>query len=524
MKKRFNYNYVVVLLVFFVLLIVSSSQITIGKFHVVPYRSHMSALQTLAQNIFLSNAYVQETIKKNERYIITRVDQVLASYANQYPDCNVDICYQVDMYNLERAETTTGIVEVQNKTLKTWFTQPYTHPIIDAEMQKTTEQIIINSNFLTRFLKSNIPDMSMHAMNAGVINSPCQATGLCAAVTYQLGLKNFWVFVDLASARVVGTQWTQLRPSPVMPPNATNQPQPTCPPPAKLSKDDWQLGYEVTKTEGLAVYNVRYKGKVVVNDARVLQWTVNYGVGGFEDSGGCAAAASSYGNTQVLPLKQNGKVVGFELVQDFRMLNWGDNCAYRYENRYEFYKDGTLKMRSGAYGRGCGIEAAYRPLWRVNIPKTYTQFWLKEKSKDWVQQPIEGWWYQQTSGEMRWKFTDKSGIQGYTIDSDTSANLNQGDQPFVYITRHKLSEGDVAVGLLARCCSKDYQQGPHYFTDGESVLNTQFVVWYVPQLYTSDVKGKENCWVEAVTPKEISYPCFGGPIFQPIENASAPSP
>ena len=52
----------------------------------------------------------------------------------------------------------------------------------------------------------------------------------------------------------------------------------------------------------------------------------------------------AYGGPEVEPIVENGEEIGFALVQDFRQLGWPMPCHYRYEQRYELYRDGRFRV------------------------------------------------------------------------------------------------------------------------------------------------------------------------------------
>jgi len=55
----------------------------------------------------------------------------------------------------------------------------------------------------------------------------------------------------------------------------------------------------------------------------------------------------------------------------------------------------------------------------------------------------------------------------------------------------------------------------------ENIVNTDIVVWYVPQMKNDDTKGHEYCWAESYLENGVYktkvYPCMCGPMFVPIK-------
>jgi hypothetical protein len=212
---------------------------------------------------------------------------------------------------------------------------------------------------------------------------------------------------------------------------------------------------------------------------------------------------------------------GFEVVQDFRMSSWGQPCNYRYEQRYKFYTDGSFRIVAGAYGKGCyGDTAAnYLPVMRIDVAAQQDDgnnlaVW---DGANWVPQTTEFWEAQSAvvNGELqRWWVTGPAGA-GYRIAPGQGqfADGGRGDDAYFYATQHKAAEGDLDMGSsIGSCCTNTYEQGPHNYVNGESLVDTNLVLWYVPQLFTDLSAPDYYCWTVNVNE---TYPCFGGPQFTP---------
>ena len=106
----------------------------------------------------------------------------------------------------------------------------------------------------------------------------------------------------------------------------------------------------------------------VATRLKLAEWHARYpGNWGYRDYTGCGGGGGGfaiypYGNTQIRTLYDHNNVaIGFEVVQDFRMSNWGADCNYRYEQHFEFYMDGRYRVKVAAYGRGCGDNQQAKP-------------------------------------------------------------------------------------------------------------------------------------------------------------------
>lgn len=311
----------------------------------------------------------------------------------------------------------------------------------------------------------------------------------------------------------------------------------SCPLPGNISQDGWQMAYAVTNSDGLEVYGASYNGRSVLTSAKVVEWHVDYGNNGFRDSPGCGNGAGGfpippYNDTQTLPLVENNMPVGFELVQDFRMSNWGQNCNYRYEEHYQFYADGRFRVFLLSFGRGCGTTPIYRPLIRLDLALGDDEhnFYAPFDGQSWPILNTEAYFVPYAeAGHGPHGYTpegytaaifDGSG-QGYWLEPSQGqfGDGGRGDNPFIFVTQHHANEGDsdMAAFPANTCCFNDYRQGPHVYLNHEATADTNLVLWLLPQAQTDAVADEDGryCWTVTGEPTPETYPCAMGPMFVP---------
>jgi hypothetical protein len=212
------------------------------------------------------------------------------------------------------------------------------------------------------------------------------------------------------------------------------------------------------------------------------------------------------------------------------MSNWISDCNYRYEQHFEFYTDGRFRVKTGAFGRGCGnnqlSEATYRPVVRMDLAvhEDAANTFSTWDGSQWVIQNTEGWWLQSapytTEGYLYRIEHENSGFAYYMEPGQGQfGDFGTGDNAFTYLTLHRASEGDADTGALGTCCNTNYQQGPHTFVNGENVRNKNLVLWYVPASETITTWAVNNgfgerqyCWTDSAT---LNWPCWSGPMFTP---------
>lgn len=518
-----------------------------GKTAARPLTSQLSPQQQRAQEIALSDGRVQA-------YTLGRRSEVMGVPALRHPAgansavCATADCRRVDIYSMDTNATTSVIVNLDSGAILDVWYQPGLQPGLNARLANRAVEIALNDPAVIDALGFRPTAVDMAPVAARLRGTSCDQGHLCAGPTFRVGNRILWAVVDLTEDRLAGLDWTSVQPD--GPSQLYRPASDFCPAPGSANRDGWSLAYETTGSDGLRVYNASYQGRPVLTSAKLVEWHVDYNgtyyYPGFFDVTGCASSAGSgfpippYGETQLLDLKENGVTAGFELVQDFRMSNWGAACNYRYEQRMQFWRDGRFRLIGGAFGRGCGDSAelpqpVYRPVFRIDIAvngddnDTFA-FWdgrqwqtvVSETYRTPYAAPGYGPHAYTPQGAAAWVM-DSAGTGYYIIPGQGQfGDGGRGDAPFLYVTRHKPEEGDADLPVInpgGANVADDYRQGPELFVNGEIVADANIVLWYVPQYGTdrrSDDGNPPYCWTVAGEPDPETYPCYGGPLFTPF--------
>ncbi len=494
-----------------------------------------TTVQKQAANLALSDKRVLAYTSGN-RTELFGVREVGQHYPASSAACATAPCQQVELYNFAKNAAITAIVNPDSGDVLDVFYQPNAHPGINQRLADLATRIALNHPAVIDALGFQPTEVSMAPVDGGLLDSAC-LTHLCVAPTFELGDRNLWVIIDLTDEKLLKLAWTDLQPNEPngSVPFATN----VCPTPGNHVLGGWQVSYEVTNTDGLRVYDATYNGMSVLRSVKLAEWHAMYSdTFGFEDYTGCGGGGggfpiSPYGETQVTNiLDPSLNIIGFEVRQDFRMANWGYNCNYRYEQRVQFYLDGRFQILAGAYGRDCGGGSAmYRPLIRIDLAvggdnNNLLAAW---DGSQWVTQNREFWELQgapYTPEGYRWRIADTSGFGYYLAPNRGSGTATDpGDNAYLYALQHHPAEGDADLPIIGDCCATggDYRQGPHLYLNGESLVDEDLVIWYVPQMQANSTVGEEYCWTVSGEPSPETYPCFAGPTFYPINpNEAAP--
>lgn len=313
-----------------------------------------------------------------------------------------------------------------------------------------------------------------------------------------------------------------------------------CPSSGGVARDGWTLSFDYTPSDGLRVTDAAFQGSTVLTQSKLAEWHDDYGATGYVLATGCGPSNSyviyPYGGAQVLDLPGSADgVAGFELVADYRDPNWGQSCNYRFEQRYQFFEDGSFRVAAGAFGKGCGANETFRPLLRIDLAAGGSaasdrfalwsgSAWAVETT-EFLRTPYAG-----LNGPL---LTDPEGRAGRILDAVSGAGYflepgvggvglpGQDDEPFLYVVRHHPNEGDGDLGALGTCCNDDENQGPEAFVQLESINSQDIVVWYVPQMQTDSTPPDYSCWTVTGEPNPETYPCYAGPIFRPTPRVFA---
>ena len=207
-------------------------------------------------------------------------------------------------------------------------------------------------------------------------------------------------------------------------------------------------------------------------------------------------------------------------------------CNYRYENRFEFYNDGSFRIVGANKGRGCGDNALYRPVMRIDMAiadqedfysyDASWKLWDKEHSEH-VATPDAN-----TTHPYPYKIVSASNPnRGYYIEPNHGqfGDNSRGDDATLFMTTYKRDEGDKDLLTLGSCCDLNDDGVGRYLSEPEKASHSDIVLWYVPRIRNDARAGHEYCWADTVIGKDGNleikeWPCIVGPKFVPIHKGA----
>ncbi len=484
--------------------------------------------------------------------------------------CQMTLCYQAEKYNFVTNTTTRAIVDVKNKKLLELKRFSNMQPDISKRLRDIAKDIALNAPQIKKELgkSPSIKDMSMANVRSSLNNSPCENQNhLCVAPTFSYHDKEeaLWAIVDLTDLKLAAAKWAGLgkttTPSCISERSFQNREimDKYCQKDTLYSRDGWSLEYRITGSDGLEIINAKFKKEPVLKSAKIVDWHVaylakkgasslddseSYVAGrrieyvrgendsfrfGYNDAMGCPMYSTSvvlpFNIPQIKSIVKDGKEVGFYILQDYRNPKWPMACNYRYENRFEFYKDGSFRIVGVNIGRGCGENALYRPVMRIDFDLGAESFY-KYSSGSWQKWLTEQSDFQRDAkeydqGKYLYKITNQK--YGYYIEPNRGQfnDNSRGDNATLFATRFKRGEGEEDLLTLGSCCKLDEDGVERYIDSHESIDNQDIVLWYVPRIQNDARAGHEYCWADTVLEdgklvvKE--YPCVVGPKFVPIK-------
>ncbi len=530
-----------------------------------------------AQNVALADKTFVRTVRSVNgeplRAAIMNVRRVRPSdLSDGVVGCLSEECYRVDMYNFALNMTVSAIVDVKKMKVRKVTEFVGMQPEISRRLTRIAREIAVNSSLVREALgrKPALREATMSNVKTALTGSRCERSQhLCVAPTFVDYRKNeaVWAIVDLTDMRVVGVQVTELGEN-VFPAAVSERKlrndylvENFCEKNLFLERDDWELDYTLTGSDGLEIRNVRWRGQSVLRSAKLVDWHVSYtgkkidlagdrvesavvdGEGkkkypfGYSDATGCPAFSTSavipFEGPQIEDIVRNGEVVGFVLVQDFRNPLWPLGCNYRYQNRFEFYRDGSFRVAGTNLGRGCGNDGWYRPVFRIDprLSEKSEEIFAQFSSGSWRSWNKEGWHLQTNETEYSpegylFRISDSESRRVLYLEPARGqfGDGDRGDNAYTYVSvRHPdRDEGEGDLITIGPCCNVDYRQGPEKFIDpAENLHNQDLVIWYVPQMKNDDRVGNQYCWAESEIVQGLSvprvYPCTAGPMFRQVD-------
>ena len=482
--------------------------------------------------------------------------------------CSTHQCYQAEKYNFITNTTTRAIVDANTQKVLSVERYANMQPDISARLRKIAEAIALQAPEVKREL-GHTPtkhEITMANVRGSMKESPCEdTTHLCVAPTFSDPQKQqaLWAVVDLTQMRLAAAKWAGLgkttTPACISERTLQNRyiMKHFCQKDTLLEKNGWHIVYRLTGSDGLEIRDVHFKGKRLLNSAKIVDWHVSYqqkgasrldtstesyiegrrvefvrGEGdsymfGYNDAMGCPMFSTSvvlpFNAPQVRELPQ-GK--GFMLTQDFRNPKWPMACNYRYENRFEFYNDGSFRIVGVNKGRGCGDHAIYRPVMRIDTAMGEREgFWKYEEGRYTLQKKE---FYEAVPPKVQYPYriTDAADSKsGYAIEPNHGqfGDHSRGDHATIFVTHFHPDEGDKDLLTLGSCC-KLKEEGVERYVNGESVERSDLVIWYVPHIHNDARKGEEYCWADTLIGDDGNlqvkvWPCIVGPKFVPIGKA-----
>jgi hypothetical protein len=474
--------------------------------------------------------------------------------------CKKSSCYEAVKYNFVTNTTTRAIVNADNLKLLELKYFREMQPDISLRLKRIAQEIALNAPEVKKELGENpsIKEMSMANVRGSLNNSPCEnKQHLCVAPTFSYHDKEeaLWAIVDLTELKLAAAKWAGLgkttTPACISERSLQNREimENYCRKDTLYEEGGWKLAYRMTGSDGLEVVNASFNNKPVLKSAKIVDWHVAYqGKGkvtndnaimagrevefvqegehhlfGYNDAMGCPMFSTSvvlaFNAPQIKPLIQGGQNVGFYLVQDFRNPKWPMACNYRYENRFEFYYDGSFRVVGVNIGRGCGEKAIYRPLMRIDL--AFKNEYFYKYSNEWKKWLIEGKERVNTKAQYTYKVQNRQN-EGYYIEPNRGQfnDKSRGDNARLFVTQFKEDEGHLDLLTLGSCCKLD-EDGVERYLNDESIDGEDIVIWYVPKVESDSRKGHEYCWADTVLENSRlvvkEFPCQVGPKFVPIK-------
>ncbi|MCC7358183.1 MAG: PKD domain-containing protein [Anaerolineales bacterium] len=505
-------------------LLLAPTPVARGKQAASPLAGANTPEQQRAQDLALADPRVMAALA-GHRAEVFGVRAMGGQFPAEAAACAAADCRQVEIYLFDTNTAVLGLVDLDTEQVRAVLVQPGVQPGFNQRVADRAAEIARNSPELIAEA-GYVPDRAALTPMSG---GRCEPAHLCVAMTLPAANSLIWAVVDMTTETLAGVVRTstpnndsELGAAAAVEAEAAG----VCPAGGTVEQYGWHVEYLTTASDGFAVANVSHYGVAVLTSAKLAEWHVDYGLTGFNDSTGCGGGGGGYtiypyGGTAVLPVTSTAGAPGFEVVQDFRMGNWGAYCNYRYGQHYQFFADGSFRAVAAAYGKGCSTDSTYRPLLRLDFGIAGAGGDSVQEWDGWTWQPLEtesarSQLEPYDSAGARWRVSDEAGPAYYIVPGQGQfEDGGRGDNAYLYAVAHHSSEGDTDLGSIGTCCQDDSQQGPDAYITGEALAAQDVVVWYVPQPQTEATASAPYCWTVAGGANPETYPCRTGPLFVP---------
>jgi len=547
--------------------------------------NELDSLGIKAQALLLKNRdFLKDTKNANGELlhndmmsILPAITSVLGKQSQEI--CKTHKCYQALKYNFVTNTTTRAIVDVDSLKVLEVKRFAKMQPDISLRLRHIAEAIAMNAPEVKKELGANprFKDMSMANVRGSLNGSACENRDhLCVAPTFSYHDKEeaLWAIIDLTDLKLAAAKWAGLgktsTPSCIGERSLQNRQimENYCQKDTTYEQDGWKLSYRITGSDGLEVIDASFKGKNIIKSAKIVDWHVAYKAKegassldtshdsyvegrrveyvkgdndsfffGYNDAMGCPMFSTSvvlaFNAPRINPIIKEKKTIGFSLLQDYRNPKWPMACNYRYENRFEFYNNGSFRVVGVNKGRGCGKNALYRPVMRIDMDMSQNEeFYSYEpnSTKEWSKWLVEGSAFQKDAKGYKndrylYKIADKnSPKKGYYIEPNRGqfGDNSRGDNATIFVTKYKEDEGSQDLMTLGSCCKLSEDGVERYLEKTEDIDGKNIVLWYVPRIRNDAREGHEYCWADTVLEdgdlKVRVWPCVVGPMFVPIQS------
>jgi hypothetical protein len=463
-------------------------------------RPGLTATLDAAQRAAAADPRVQEAARSADgQRLLAEVMAASAARAGDLPAaladrCPPNTCARVVVYVYSANASLTAVVGPDAQVLDV---QPLaaSQPEIPHELADLATAIAVSSPATARALGVP-PSAAMATMSAtktSAVGTPCERSHhLCVSPVFAWGSQSLWAIVDLTDLRLVAAAtWTDQGQSAQRRDvsEATLQDAaiaPLCDTPQTIERDGWRASYLLTSSDGLELRDVSFRDRPLLASAKVVDWHVGY-VGrdqqrvGFSDAIGCPVFSSAAIIPYELPTIHDDAGGGFTLAITFRSPNWPQPCNYQYTLTAAFRPDGSLTVRAGNQGRGCGTQGVYHPVLRVAPPPAAGLALIDGGTTT----PLR------VEGEAEWPTKVDRGFAAGAVR--VRPDWGDAELAYVYWSTAKPAEGQGDLPSIGSCCRLDIQQGPEAFVLPPEPLAGDSVIWYVPRITNAE---RARCWAD----------------------------
>ncbi len=252
---------------------------------------------------------------------------------------------------------------------------------------------------------------------------------------------------------------------------------------------NWLIHWNATQDDGFNVWDVSYKGTLLIRDARLAYVVNNYVenfCGPFQDEPNFSGPISIQATLAAGGLRYENFTTGsdpyFQIRTDYPV------GGYSYQEVFRFYLSGRWEPVIYIGRGGCVADHVYNPMWRIdvamgedanNFMSQYTPYrtW---QNLIWEGNYVDNGFRDPLHNNSTWRIGDQ-GMYYYMVPKIERVDIDLPNLPTsIYLVRAHPNEIQFQHTLS---CYPNPCEDPSEFINGELAFRRDIAIWFIPRIW-----------------------------------------